>query len=84
MKIIAADSNHVRPFKADTLFTTSGERFDCVLHANQVPENYWMRVKSVRVKLKLQRKIMLMALLDLFFSNIFQIVLHIHLNFRFD
>lgn len=33
--IIASDGNHVRPVLVDTLVSTSGERYDFVVNANQ-------------------------------------------------
>lgn len=47
MTIIASDSAKVRPTKINTLYTLAGERYDFVVHANQRPGNYWIRVKSV-------------------------------------
>lgn len=44
---IAADSIDVKPFTADTLYITSGERFDLILHANHITTEFWIRIKAV-------------------------------------
>jgi FtsP/CotA-like multicopper oxidase with cupredoxin domain len=36
MLVIAADAYSVRPIEINTLYSTSGERYDFVLDANQV------------------------------------------------
>jgi FtsP/CotA-like multicopper oxidase with cupredoxin domain len=46
--VIATDAIRVKPFRADTLVVTSGERYDIVVHANQhEKETYWMRISLI-------------------------------------
>ncbi|ETN61043.1 multicopper oxidase [Anopheles darlingi] len=47
MEIIASDSFHLQPHKVDTLVTTSGERYDFVVHANGVKDTYWVRLRAL-------------------------------------
>lgn len=47
MSIIATEFSYVEPFTIDTLYSMSGERFDFVIHANQTPRDYWMRVRAL-------------------------------------
>lgn len=45
---VAADSIDVKPFTADTLYITSGERFDLILHADHKTQtSHWIRIKTV-------------------------------------
>lgn len=44
MKIIASDSYPVLPVDVDTLYASSGERYDFVVDANQVAGNYWVKL----------------------------------------
>ncbi|XP_052895441.1 uncharacterized protein LOC128302616 [Anopheles moucheti] len=47
MQLIATDGGAVQPIMIDTLISTSGERYDFVLSANQKPGNYWVRVRAI-------------------------------------
>uniref|UniRef100_A0A182JBL4 Uncharacterized protein n=1 Tax=Anopheles atroparvus TaxID=41427 RepID=A0A182JBL4_ANOAO len=48
MLIISTDGGTVQPeHTVDTLVSISGERFDFVLTANQLPGNYWVRVRAI-------------------------------------
>ncbi|XP_063697643.1 uncharacterized protein LOC134828593 [Culicoides brevitarsis] len=47
MSIIASDANNLKPITVDTLITTSGERYDFILEANQTKGNYWIRVRAI-------------------------------------
>lgn len=48
MTLIATEIRAIKPVLFDTAFSTSGERFDFVLEANQNPNNeYWIRVRAV-------------------------------------
>lgn len=49
MTVIASDSGKVRPITVNTLYSSAGERYDFVVHANQPPGNYWIRVKGMGV-----------------------------------
>lgn len=45
--VIAADSIDVKPFTADKIFLTAGERYDLVINANQKKkESFWIRVSA--------------------------------------
>ncbi|XP_067614892.1 uncharacterized protein Mco4 isoform X2 [Eurosta solidaginis] len=44
--VIASDGNDIEPVKVRKITIHGGERFDFILHANQVVENYWLRVKG--------------------------------------
>ena len=45
---VATDSIDVKPFIADTLYITSGERFDLIIHANQtIKDSHWIRIKAI-------------------------------------
>lgn len=45
MSIIASDANNLRPVIVNTLITTSGERYDFILEANQT------KGKKIQVKM---------------------------------
>lgn len=46
--VVATDATKVKPFRADVLYVTSGERFDIVINANQMKkDSYWIRVSLV-------------------------------------
>uniref|UniRef100_U5EZN5 Putative laccase 2 n=1 Tax=Corethrella appendiculata TaxID=1370023 RepID=U5EZN5_9DIPT len=45
MEIIASDSYHLKNQTVDTLISTSGERYDFILHADQPSDDYWIRVQ---------------------------------------
>lgn len=47
LQIIASDSFNVQPITVNTLVTTSGERYDFVLNADQPSANYWIRLRSI-------------------------------------
>uniref|UniRef100_A0AAG5DEL4 Uncharacterized protein n=1 Tax=Anopheles atroparvus TaxID=41427 RepID=A0AAG5DEL4_ANOAO len=47
MQLIATDGGAVQPMMIDTLISTSGERYDFVLSADQKPGNYWVRVRAI-------------------------------------
>ncbi|KAL9706052.1 hypothetical protein quinque_009570 [Culex quinquefasciatus] len=47
MQIISTDGGAVQPLVVDTLVSTSGERYDFVLSADQKPGNYWVRVRAI-------------------------------------
>ncbi|EDO64011.1 AGAP008732-PA [Anopheles gambiae str. PEST] len=47
MQLIATDGGAVQPTMVDTLISTSGERYDFVLSANQKPGTYWVRVRAI-------------------------------------
>uniref|UniRef100_A0A8W7K8J2 Multicopper oxidase n=2 Tax=Anopheles albimanus TaxID=7167 RepID=A0A8W7K8J2_ANOAL len=47
MQLISTDGGAVQPRMIDTLISTSGERYDFVLAANQKPGNYWVRVRAI-------------------------------------
>uniref|UniRef100_A0A336LRE1 CSON012189 protein n=1 Tax=Culicoides sonorensis TaxID=179676 RepID=A0A336LRE1_CULSO len=47
MTIIASDASDIKPLTVDTLITTSGERYDFILEANQTKGNYWLRVRAI-------------------------------------
>ncbi|XP_001653728.2 laccase-5 [Aedes aegypti] len=47
MQIISTDGGAVQPVTVDTVISTSGERYDFVLHADQKPGDYWVRVRAV-------------------------------------
>uniref|UniRef100_A0A182NBB3 Uncharacterized protein n=1 Tax=Anopheles dirus TaxID=7168 RepID=A0A182NBB3_9DIPT len=47
MQLISTDGSAVRPTMIDTLISTSGERYDFVLSANQKPGTYWVRVRAI-------------------------------------
>uniref|UniRef100_A0A182QGY0 Plastocyanin-like domain-containing protein n=1 Tax=Anopheles farauti TaxID=69004 RepID=A0A182QGY0_9DIPT len=47
MELIATDGGAVQPKMIDTLISTSGERYDFVLTANQKPGTYWVRVRAI-------------------------------------
>lgn len=40
MKVIASDSGNVKPFLADSLYLTSGERYDFVIDADKKQGNF--------------------------------------------
>lgn len=40
MKVIASDSGNVKPFLADSLYLTSGERYDFVIDADKQQGNF--------------------------------------------
>jgi FtsP/CotA-like multicopper oxidase with cupredoxin domain len=43
--VISTDATRVKPFKVDTLYVTSGERYDIVINANQMKkDSYWIRI----------------------------------------
>ena len=45
--VIAADSIDVKPFRADKLHLTAGERFDLVVEADQKERGYfWIRLSA--------------------------------------
>uniref|UniRef100_A0A7G3ARV2 Putative multicopper oxidase n=1 Tax=Lutzomyia longipalpis TaxID=7200 RepID=A0A7G3ARV2_LUTLO len=47
MLVIASDGSEIEPIEIDSLVSYAGERFDFVVHANQKPGNYWIRVKGL-------------------------------------
>lgn len=47
MQLISTEIRPIKPVFFDTAFSTSGERFDFVLDANQNPDNYWIRIRAV-------------------------------------
>ncbi|XP_058126511.1 uncharacterized protein LOC131281949 [Anopheles ziemanni] len=47
MLLISTDGGAVKPKMIDTLISTSGERYDFVLSADQKPGNYWVRVRAI-------------------------------------
>ncbi|XP_055592894.1 uncharacterized protein LOC129744412 [Uranotaenia lowii] len=46
LEIIASDSFNLQPITVNTLVTTSGERYDFVLNANQPTGDYWIRLRA--------------------------------------
>lgn len=45
--VISADANDVKPFTADKLFISSGERYDIVLNANRKDkDSFWIKVNA--------------------------------------
>lgn len=44
LKLINTDGNKIVPVTVDYLHVYSGERYDVIIEANQVPGNYWLRV----------------------------------------
>lgn len=47
LDVIASDGNYIETVKVDSLVSYAGERFDFVVTANQVPGNYWIRIKGL-------------------------------------
>lgn len=47
LQIIASDSFNLQPLTVNTLVTTSGERYDFVLNADQPSANYWIRLRAI-------------------------------------
>ncbi|KAG5671819.1 hypothetical protein PVAND_001994 [Polypedilum vanderplanki] len=48
MQIIASDSFDLQPVMIDSLVSTSGERYDFVLHANhQTGSSFWIRLRAL-------------------------------------
>uniref|UniRef100_A0A8D8I2J0 Laccase-4 n=1 Tax=Culex pipiens TaxID=7175 RepID=A0A8D8I2J0_CULPI len=47
LQIIASDSFNVQPVTVNTLVTTSGERYDFVVNADQPSANYWIRLRAI-------------------------------------
>jgi FtsP/CotA-like multicopper oxidase with cupredoxin domain len=47
MTIIATEISYVEPFSIDSLFSSTGERFDFVIHTNNTPGDYWVRAKTM-------------------------------------
>ncbi|XP_052864087.1 uncharacterized protein LOC128270712 [Anopheles cruzii] len=47
MLLISTDGGALQPLTVDTLISTSGERYDFVLTADQKPGNYWVRVRAI-------------------------------------
>lgn len=45
MKVIASDSGNVKPFLADSLYLTSGERYDFVIDADKKQGNFFSNNK---------------------------------------
>lgn len=44
MKVIASDSGNVKPFLADSLYLTSGERYDFVIDADKKQGNFILNI----------------------------------------
>lgn len=47
LEIIASDSYNLQPITVNTLVTTSGERYDFVVNADQPTDDYWIRVRAI-------------------------------------
>lgn len=47
MLVIASDGRYFEPVVVDSLVTYAGERFDFVVDANQITDNYWIRVRGL-------------------------------------
>ncbi|XP_055549126.1 uncharacterized protein LOC129732340, partial [Wyeomyia smithii] len=47
LEIIASDSYHLQNVTVNTLISTSGERYDFVVHADQRTDDYWLRVRAI-------------------------------------
>ncbi|XP_071494140.1 uncharacterized protein [Diadema antillarum] len=47
LTLIASDGGDIHPVPVDAFVIYGGERFDFVLDANEVPGNYWLRVKGL-------------------------------------
>ncbi|XP_058451551.1 uncharacterized protein LOC131430517 [Malaya genurostris] len=47
LEIIASDSFHLQPIVVNTLISTSGERYDFIVHADQPSDDYWLRIRAV-------------------------------------
>lgn len=46
--IVAVDSVDVKPYAADNIYLTSGERFDIIIDANRkTHDSHWIRIKAV-------------------------------------
>lgn len=75
MEIIATDSFNVRPVIVDSLITTSGERYDFVIHANQQQDHYWIRLRALGVCEN--RKIEQFAVLSYAPSSVSNIILSV-------
>ncbi|XP_076232888.1 uncharacterized protein LOC143178243 isoform X2 [Calliopsis andreniformis] len=45
--VIAQDGENVKPVEVNALVTSSGERVDCVLNANQPKRSYWIQVRGL-------------------------------------
>jgi Multicopper oxidase len=48
MQIIASELSYVEPLNIDSLFSTTGERFDFVIDANRDHGDYWIRIKTLK------------------------------------
>ncbi|XP_062546347.1 uncharacterized protein LOC134212466 [Armigeres subalbatus] len=47
LEIIASDSYNLQPISANTLVSTSGERYDFVVNADQISDDYRIRVRAI-------------------------------------
>lgn len=45
MTVISTDGNRITPTTVDSILMYSGERYDVIVQANQVPDNYWLRAE---------------------------------------
>ena len=45
--LIAVDGNPIGPLEVQSIILGAGERVDFVLHADQEPDNYWIKVKGL-------------------------------------
>ncbi|KAG8710675.1 Laccase-1 [Ceratobasidium sp. 423] len=49
LKVIAADAVPVKPYEVDSLEILAGQRYDCILEANQKPDTYWINAPLTNV-----------------------------------
>ncbi|KAJ1303878.1 hypothetical protein OPQ81_008292 [Rhizoctonia solani] len=49
LKIIAADAVPTKPYEVDSLEILVGQRYDCILEANQKPDTYWINAPLTNV-----------------------------------
>ncbi|XP_037083792.1 laccase-1-like isoform X2 [Pollicipes pollicipes] len=47
LTVIASDGSDVEPVETDSLVIYAGERYDVILHANQAPGVYWLKVRGL-------------------------------------
>ena len=50
LTVVAADGFDVQPMTVESIIISPGERFDFILTANQIEENYWIRADSLEVR----------------------------------
>ncbi|CAE6432215.1 unnamed protein product [Rhizoctonia solani] len=49
LKVIAVDAVPIKPYEVDSLEILVGQRYDCILEANQKPDTYWINAPLTNV-----------------------------------